>query len=80
MAGARLVVSDSGESLSPKYAPDMTAPAVGPTGIPSPAPIPISASPMVPIVPQDVPVASDVIEQISTAATRNTLGESSLSP
>ena len=80
IAGARFVVSESGDILSPKYAPHMTAPAVGPTGMPSPAPMPMRASPMVPIVPQEVPVASAVIEHIRTAATRKILGDSSLSP
>ena len=35
-AGARLVVSDSGDILSPKYAPEMIAPAAMPRLIPSP--------------------------------------------
>ncbi len=80
IAGARFVVSESGDILSPKYAPEMIAPAAIGDGIPRPIAIPMSARPIVPIVPQDVPVASEVIEQISTAATRNTDGESSFSP
>ena len=80
MAGARLVVSDSGESLSPKYAPAKIAPAVGPRGIPIPVAMPMRASPMVPMVPHDEPVASDVIEHIRTAAIRNIEGDKSLSP
>ena len=80
IAGARFVVSESGDILSPKYAPDMIAPAAIGAGMPSPIAIPMRARPIVPIVPHDVPVASAVIEQISTAATRNTDGDSSLRP
>ena len=35
-------------------------------GIPNPLAIPISAIPIVPAVPQDVPVANEVIEHIET--------------
>src|SRR3546814_10073851 len=42
-AGARFVVSESGDTLSPKNAPDTTAPAVQYIGMPKPAPIPIRA-------------------------------------
>ena len=59
-AGARLVLSDMDDILSPKNAPDITMPAVRGAGIPIPAPIPIIASPMVPTVPQDVPMDMDV--------------------
>src|SRR3546814_5619310 len=40
-AGARFVVAESGDTLSPKNAPDTTAPAVQYNGMPKPAPIPI---------------------------------------
>ena len=43
----------------------MAAPAVIPAGIPRPAPIPIKATPMVPSVPQEVPVATETTEQRS---------------
>ena len=62
MAGAILVVSDSGDILSPKYAPERTAPATRGKGNPSPAPIPIKAMPMVPEVPHEVPVAREVMD------------------
>ena len=75
MAGAKLVVSDSGDILSPKKAPEITAPAVIGAGIPSPAAIPISAIPMVPAVPQDVPVASEVIEEIIRAVGKKIAAE-----
>ena len=80
IAGARLVVSESGDILSPKYAPEIIAPAANGAGIPRPIAIPIRASPIVPTVPHEVPVASEVIEQISTAAIRNTDGDSSFIP
>ncbi len=52
----------------------MTAPAVIGAGIPSPVEIPIRAIPMVPIVPQEVPVASEVIEVIRSVAGRKIVG------
>ena len=73
-------MSESGETLSPKYAPANIAPAVGPTGIPSPCPIPMRANPIVPIVPQEVPVATEVTEQIRTVATRKNFGDNSFNP
>ena len=56
--------------MSPKYAPEITAPAAKGSGISSPTAIPMSATPMVPAVPHEVPVARDVMEQIRTAAGR----------
>ena len=56
-------MSDNGEILSPNHAPQIAAPAVIPAGIPRPVPIPRRAIPIVPSVPQDVPVATDTIEQ-----------------
>ena len=64
--GAKFVVSESGDILSPKYAPDTTAPATIGSGAPSPEAIPIKATPMVPAEPHDVPVQMDTI-----AVTRN---------
>ena len=55
-----LVESDSGESLSPRYAPETTAPAVAAIGAPSAAAVPIRATPIVPAEPQEVPVNSDI--------------------
>ena len=71
-AGARFVVSDIGDSLSPKYAPLMMAPATQPGCSPRAVPMPASATPTVPTVPHDVPVASDRAEQMTQAAARNT--------
>ena len=71
IAGARFVVSERGDILSPKYEPEIIAPAAIGAGIPSPVATPISATPIVPAVPHEVPVAREVIEHIITAATRN---------
>lgn len=79
-AGARFVVSDRGDILSPKYAPEIMIPAVRGAGIPSPAAIPISATPTVPPTPQDEPVARDTTEQIRRVARRNIPGESRSNP
>ena len=68
MAGARFVVSERGDILSPKYAPEMIAPAARGSGISSPIAMPMRATPIVPAVPQDVPVATEVMEQIRRVA------------
>src|SRR5690606_13881362 len=72
IAAARFVVSDSGESLSPKYEPETTAPATIPRGIPKALPIPIRAMPTVAEVVQELPVATEIIAQIITVAGRKT--------
>ena len=66
--------------MSPKAAPEITAPAVIPTGTPRAFPIPTIASPAVPIVPHDVPVAKDVNEQTKSVVNKNALGDITLSP
>ncbi|MEG0580418.1 MAG: hypothetical protein RR490_10925, partial [Niameybacter sp.] len=55
IAGAKFVVSDRGDILSPKYAPDIIAPAIILFGIPRALPIPNKAIPIVPTVVQDEP-------------------------
>tara|TARA_B100000902_G_scaffold277537_1_gene263311 strand:- start:1 stop:279 length:279 start_codon:yes stop_codon:yes gene_type:complete len=65
IAGAKFVVSLKGESLSPKYAPDITAPAIIPEGNPRALPIPIRAIPTVADVVQLLPVANEIIAQIT---------------
>ena len=57
---AMLVESESGDILSPKYAPDTTAPAVAASGASSAMAVPINATPMVPADPHEVPVAIDI--------------------
>ena len=69
-----MVVSDNGDILSPKYAPEMTAPATIPAGIPILSPIPIPATPIVAIVDHELPIANETIAQISVIATRNQEG------
>ena len=79
-AGVRLVVSDKGDILSPKKAPDTIAPAVMAGGMPSPSPMPIIASPTVPAVPQEVPVAKEITAQIRHRKNRKLDGVKKLKP
>ena len=67
-AGARFVVSDKGDILSPKYEPEMTAPAVTSGESPNPAAIPINAAPSVPATVQELPMLSADSAQIIHAA------------
>ena len=67
-AGARLVVSDKGDILSPKYAPEMIAPAVIAGERSSPIDTPINATPSVPATVQELPVARAAIAQIKHVA------------
>ncbi len=71
---ARLVVSENGESLSPKYAPDTMAPAAIPEGTPNVVPIPISATPTVPAVDQELPVIKETTEDRTQAVTKKKEG------
>ena len=73
-AAAMLVVSESGDILSPRKAPLMTVAAVTPGSKPSPAPIPIRARPTVPIVPYEVPVNTEVMEQRMKLVARKNSG------
>jgi hypothetical protein len=74
IAGARFVVSDNGDILSPKYAPEIIDPATIPELKPKAFPMPSSATPMVATVDHELPVASETKEQITTDATKNMLG------
>ena len=62
------MVSLSGDILSPKYAPEITAPATTPTSKPSAFPIPINAIPIVAEVDQLLPVARATIALMTTQA------------
>ena len=73
-------MSESGDILSPKYAPETTAPAVITSGKPRATPIPMSATPMEPAVDQDEPVANDTMEQSKQAVNKKMLGEITLIP
>ena len=74
IAGARFVVSDRGDILSPKYAPETTAPATIPRFNPIASPIPTRAIPTVADVVHEIPVAREIIEHISTQAGRKISG------
>ena len=71
---ASSVVSERGLILSPKKAPEITAPAAMATGIPSPSAMPQRTTPMVLMAPQLVPAHTAMnagrIKQIG----RNRLG------
>ena len=69
-----------GESLSPKKAPETTAPAIMGAGMDMLMPMPIRARPTVPALPQEVPVAREVTQQIKKAAGRKILGDRIFSP
>ena len=77
---ARIVVSLSGESLSPKYAPEMIAPALHGAGTPSAVPMPRSATPIVATVVHDVPVINDTMAQMMQAHARKRWGFMILTP
>ena len=72
---ASMVVSLSGDILSPKYAPDMMAPAVHGIEMPSACPIPMSATPMVAIVVQELPDSTDTNAAMIHAVNRKKVGE-----
>ena len=80
IAGARLVVSERGDILSPKYAPDIIAPPIKPSEIPKAVPIPSIAIPIVAIVDQLLPVANETIAQTIQQAKRKIDGLSISNP
>ena len=80
IAGARFVVSDRGDILSPKYAPEIIAPPTIPTLMPNAVPIPTSAIPTVADVVQLEPVATDTIAHTIHAATKKMVGFKIISP
>src|SRR5690606_15325829 len=74
IAGATFVVSLKGDILSPKYAPDITAPAIIPEDMPNAVPIPTNALPTVAEVVHELPVATEIIAAMITEAGRNIVG------
>ena len=78
--GTRIVVSESGVILSPKYAPQMTAPAAIGFETPITPAMPMKATPSVPAVVHELPVTMPTTAQIAAVARKNTLGLSSLTP
>ena len=79
-SAAIFVVSDKGESLSPKYAPATTAPATIGRFAPMPTATPMKATPIVPAEPQDVPVHSDTIAVTTSAMSARNFGLMIFSP
>ena len=80
MEDASTVVSERGEILSPKYAPEMIAPAIRPSLKPSALPMPRSATPMVAMVVQELPSISETAAQMMQAAGRKKDGDSTFTP
>src|SRR5699024_8614858 len=68
MVEARLVVSDNGDILSPKNAPETIAPAVIASDASMALPIPIKATPIVAVVVSELPSETPII-----AVTANTI-------
>ena len=66
--------------MSPKYAPEIIAPATTGAGIPIPCPTPRRAIPTVPAVVHEEPVASDTTQQINAVATRKIPGDRICNP
>ena len=66
--------------MSPKYAPDITIPAVSAGLIPRPVPIPIRATPIVPPEVQALPVATDTIAHKIQPVGRKNFGEINSKP
>ena len=78
--GASIVVSDRGESLSPKTAPLITAPAAISSGTPNAIAIPIIATPAVPALPKEVPVKVEITAVTKKAVTNKNCGSIILIP
>jgi hypothetical protein len=72
---AKTVVSDIGDILSPKYAPDIMAPAHRAGGIPKAPPIPRRAIPIVAMVVHEVPVITEMRDEMIQAQGRKTAGD-----
>ena len=77
---ASTVVSLSGEILSPKYEPEIIAPAIQPSENPSALPIPKNAIPIVATVVHELPVSSDTIAHIMQQSGRKKSGFTTFSP
>ena len=69
-----MVVSESGDSLSPNTAPLMTAPAAISSGTPKAIAIPMMATPAVPALPKDVPVNVEITAVTKKAVTNKNCG------
>ena len=80
MAAAKLVVSDKGDILSPKYAPEIIAPHTKPSFIFNAVPMLNKAIPKVAIVDQELPVANEIIAHIIQQIKRKISGFSIFKP
>lgn len=63
------------EILSPKYAPEIIAPAIHPSLNPCALPIPISAIPIVAIVVHELPVMTEISAQMIQVDARKSQDE-----
>ena len=80
IAGARFVVSLSGDILSPKYAPEITAPAVIPAGILKAIPTATKAIPTVADVVYELPVVKETRVETISVRGKNILGSTMFKP
>ena len=80
ICGTRIVVSDSGVILSPKYAPQMIAPAAISFETPITPAMPTNATPSVPAVVHELPVTVPTMAQMTAVARKKMLGLSRLTP
>ena len=80
IAGARFVVSLNGDILSPKYAPEITAPAVIPAGILKAIPTATKAIPTVAEVVYELPVVRDTRVETTKVIGKKALSETRSSP
>ena len=74
------MVSDRGDILSPNQAPETIAPAETWEGIPKLSPMLSKAKPMVPRVPQDVPVTTEMRAQTRQETGKKIVGLRMISP
>ena len=74
------VVSLRGETLSPKYAPEIMAPAIHPGWNPMTVPMPMKATPIVAMVLQLLPVNTEITPHTRQHITRKKVGLSICNP
>ena len=77
---ARTVVSDRGDTLSPKYAPEIMAPAIQPGSYPWAVPMPTRATPIVAMVVHELPVITAIRALMAHEAKRNISGKMTFIP
>jgi len=69
-AAARFAESESGDDLSPKYAPEITAPAAMAGSSPMLAAMPMKPTPIVPTTVHELPMLAATTAQIAQAVTK----------